>query len=188
MIGHWKKWIFYGKWNNILNWIFNYQWTMGENIIIGFIGSMRILMIFWTWLFPNMDTIRLAVSRAGGVTLDRELGDHDTKLAPGGSDGLLAVRVCGVEMGMQGDCRLRWRLDTKQHIVIISFNLFILSWCLGVFWCLGVLVSWCLGVLMSWCLGVLVSWCLGVLVSCCLGVLVSWCLGVLVSWCRKSRK
>ena len=49
-----------------------------------------------------MDTIRLVVSRAGGVTLDRELGDHDTELAPGGSDGPLAVRVCGVEMGMVG--------------------------------------------------------------------------------------
>ena len=49
-----------------------------------------------------MDTIRLAVSRAGGVTLDRELGDHDTELAPGGSNGPLAVRVCGVEMGMVG--------------------------------------------------------------------------------------
>ena len=35
-----------------------------------------------------MDTIRLAVSRAGGVTLDRELGDHDTELAPAGSQSL----------------------------------------------------------------------------------------------------
>ena len=49
-----------------------------------------------------MDTIRLAVSRAGGVTLDRELGDHDAELALCGGDGPLAVGVGGVQMGMVG--------------------------------------------------------------------------------------
>ena len=42
------------------------------------------------------------VSRAGGVTLDRELGDHNAELAPGGGDGPLAVGVVRVEMGMVG--------------------------------------------------------------------------------------
>ena len=72
-----------------------------------------------------MDTIRLAVSRAGGVTLDRELGDHDTELAPGGSDGPLAVRVCGVEMGMVGGLQAQVAAGyITTHIVIISFNHF----------------------------------------------------------------
>ena len=42
------------------------------------------------------------VRGAGGVTLDRELGDHNTELAPNGGNGPLAVRVVGIQMGMVG--------------------------------------------------------------------------------------
>ena len=42
------------------------------------------------------------VRGAGGVTLDRELGDHNAELAPAGGDGPLAVGVGGVQMGMVG--------------------------------------------------------------------------------------
>ena len=47
------------------------------------------------------------VRGAGGVTLDRELGDQNAELAPGSGDGPLAVGVGGVQMGMVGGLQVQ---------------------------------------------------------------------------------
>ena len=77
------------------------------------------------------------VSRAGGVTLDRELGHHDAKLAPAGGNGPLAVGVGGVQMGMVGGLQAQvaagykttqWQLQPilfiiPVHIIRIQHNM-----------------------------------------------------------------
>ena len=66
------------------------------------------------------------VSRAGGVTLDRELGDHDAELAPGSGDGPLAVGVGRVEMGMVGGLQAQVAAGYKTtHYQLQPFSHFL---------------------------------------------------------------